>query len=205
MNYKKAGDDFRPFKLTKGIGRVPEYLIPLTAEEENPDLIDINAGCWVKNVVGVGAGSALLKDPPFMQQLVKAVVDTTSLPVTVKTRLGWDENSIQILEVAKRMEDAGAVALTIHCRTRKAGHKGDAQWHWIPEIKEVVNIPVILNGNVLSAYDVKKAFDATGADGIMIARGAIGNPWIFQEAKELIENGNISTVIDEEKRIKTNF
>lgn len=173
------------------------------AEVENPDLIDINAGCWVKNVVGHGAGSALLKDPPYMQQLVKAVVESTSLPVTVKTRLGWDEKSIEILEVAKRMEDAGAVALTVHCRTRKAGHKGEADWSWIPQIKEVVNIPVILNGNVLTAYDVKKAFDETGADGIMVARGAIGNPWIFKEAKELLSTGNISTVIDEEVRIKT--
>jgi tRNA-dihydrouridine synthase B len=173
------------------------------AESENPDLIDINAGCWVKNVVGLGAGSALLKDPPYMQQLVKAVVDSTSLPVTVKTRLGWDENSIQILEVAKRMEDAGAVALTVHCRTRKAGHKGEADWSWIPEIKNIVDIPVILNGNVLTAQDVKIAFDETGADGIMIARGAIGNPWIFKEAKELLSKGNVTTVIVEELRIKT--
>ena len=173
------------------------------AEAENPDLIDINAGCWVKNVVGCGAGSALLKDPPYMQQLVEAVVKSTELPVTVKTRLGWDEKSIQILEVAKRMEDAGAVALTVHCRTRKAGHTGEADWSWLPKIKEVVNIPVILNGNVLSAHDVKRAFDETGADGIMIARGAIGNPWIFKEAKELLSTGNITTVIDEELRIKT--
>jgi tRNA-dihydrouridine synthase B len=173
------------------------------AEAENPDLIDINAGCWVKNVVGCGAGSALLKDPPYMQQLVREVVNSTSLPVTVKTRLGWDENSIQILEVARRMEDAGAVALTVHCRTRKAGHTGEADWSWIPRIKEIVSLPVILNGNVLTAHDVKKAFDETGADGIMIARGAIGNPWIFKEAKELLSTGKIATVIDEEMRIKT--
>ena len=173
------------------------------AEAENPDLIDINAGCWVKGVVGCGAGSGLLKNPPYMQELVKAVVDSTSLPVTVKTRLGWDENSIQILDVAKRMEDAGAVALTVHCRTRKVGHSGDADWSWIPKVKEVVNIPVFLNGNVLTAYDVKKAFDETGADGIMIARGAIGNPWIFKEAKELLSTGTITTVVDEEMRINT--
>lgn len=173
------------------------------AEAENPDLIDINAGCWVKNVVGCGAGSALLKDPLYMQQLVREVVNATSLPVTVKTRLGWDESSIQILEVAKRMEEAGAVALTVHCRTRKAGHSGEADWSWIPKIKEVVSLPVILNGNVLTAHDVKKAFDETGADGVMIARGAIGNPWIFKESKELILTGSISTVIDEEIRIKT--
>ena len=173
------------------------------AEAENPDLIDINAGCWVKNVVGCGAGSALLKDPPYMQQLVREVVNSTTLPVTVKTRLGWDEISIQILEVAKRMEEAGAVALTVHCRIRKAGHTGEADWSWIPRIKEVVSLPLILNGNVLTAQDVKRAFDETGADGIMIARGAIGNPWIFKEAKELLSTGNISTVIDEEMRINT--
>lgn len=173
------------------------------AEAENPDLIDINAGCWVKNVVGCGAGSALLKDPSYMQQLVREVVNSTSLPVTVKTRLGWDDNSIQILEVARRMEEAGAVALTVHCRTRKAGHSGDADWSWIPRIKEVVSFPVILNGNVLTAQDVKKAFDETGADGVMIARGAIGNPWIFKEAKELLSTGSITTVVDEEMRIRT--
>ncbi len=173
------------------------------AEAENPDLIDINAGCWVKNVVGNGAGSALLKDPPYMQKLVKEIVNSVSLPVSVKTRLGWDDNSIQILEVAKRLEDVGVQALTIHCRTRKMGHKGEAYWEWIPRIKEVVNIPVILNGNVLSAHDVKRAFDETGADGVMIARGAIGNPWIFKEAKELLTNGYISTNINESTKINT--
>jgi tRNA-dihydrouridine synthase B len=173
------------------------------AEEENPELIDINAGCWVKNVVGQGAGSALLKDPPFMQQLVEAIVRSTSLPVTVKTRLGWDSESIKILEVAKRIEDAGAVALTVHCRTRKMGHKGEVDWSWIPKIKEVIDIPVILNGGVLTAYDVKKAFAETGADGVMIARGAIGNPWIFLEAKELMQTGTINTEIDEDIKIKS--
>lgn len=173
------------------------------AEAEQPDLIDINAGCWVKNVVGFGAGSALLKDPPYLQKLVKEVVDSVSLPVTVKTRLGWDNNSIQIIEVAKRIEDAGAKALTVHCRTRAMGHKGDADWSWISRVKEVISIPLVLNGNVLNASDVKKAFDETGADAVMIARGAIGHPWIFQEAKELIKTGSVSLVIDEEKKIKT--
>jgi len=173
------------------------------AEAEQPDLIDINAGCWVKNVVGQGAGSALLKDPPYMQRLVRSVVEATNLPVTVKTRLGWDHNSITILEVAKRMEDAGAVALTVHCRTRKMGHKGNAEWSWIPKIKNVVNIPVFLNGNVLSAHNVKSAFNQTDADGVMIARGAIANPWIFFQSKELMNKGVITSVIDEEMRIKT--
>ncbi len=175
------------------------------AEVENPDLIDINAGCWVKNVVGHGAGSALLKDPPYMQKMVKEIVNSVSLPVSVKTRLGWDDNNIQILEVARRLEDVGVQALTVHCRTRKMGHKGEAYWDWIPRIKEVVSIPVVLNGNVLSAYDVKKAFDETGADGVMIARGAIGNPWIFKESKELLQNGFISSTITEETKINTSL
>ncbi|MEO8399378.1 MAG: tRNA dihydrouridine synthase DusB [Ignavibacteriaceae bacterium] len=173
------------------------------AEAERPDLIDINAGCWVKNVVSCGAGSALLKDPPYMQRMVKEIIDNVSLPVTVKTRLGWDNNNIQILEVAQRLEDVGVQALTVHCRTRAMGHKGEAYWEWIPKIKEVVNIPVVLNGNVMTAEDVKFAFEETNADAVMIARGAIGNPWIFKEAKELLNNGSISSVIDEDVKIKT--
>ncbi len=173
------------------------------AEEENPDIIDINAGCWVKNVVGNGAGSALLKDPVHMQNLVRSVVNAVSLPVTVKTRLGWDHENIKILEVARRLEDVGVEALTVHCRTRSMGHKGDADWSWINKIKEVVSIPVVLNGNILTAQDVKKAFEETNADAVMIARGAIGNPWIFMEAKELLTTGKISTQIDEELKIKT--
>jgi len=175
----------------------------IIAEAEHPDLIDINAGCWVKNVVGCGAGSALLKDPPYMQKMVTEVVKSVSLPVTVKTRIGWDDDTILIIEIAKRMEDAGAKALTVHCRTRKQGHKGDADWTWIPKVREVVNIPVVLNGGVMSANDVKLAFDQTGADGVMIARGAIGNPWIFQDAKELMNVGSISGVIDDKIKIKT--
>ena len=173
------------------------------AEEKQPDIIDINAGCWVKGVFGQGAGAGLLKDPVYMQRLVKEVVDNVSLPVTVKTRLGVDSNSIKIVEVAKRLEDVGVQALTVHCRTRVMGHKGEADWSWIPKIKKAVSIPVGVNGNVLTSQDVKRAFDETNADAVMIARGAIGNPWIFKEAKELLGDGYISTVIDEELRIKT--
>jgi tRNA-dihydrouridine synthase B len=171
------------------------------AEAENPDLIDINAGCWVKGVVGAGAGAGLLKDPEYLQSLVSEIVKSVDLPVTVKTRIGWDSTSIHILDIAKRLEDAGIQALTVHCRTRVMGHKGDADWSWIPKIKEVVKIPVILNGNVLTAQDVVRAFAETDADGVMIARGAIGNPWIFSEAKDLLTKGYITDTIDEEKRI----
>lgn len=173
------------------------------AEEKQPDIIDINAGCWVKGVFGQGAGAGLLKDPIYMQKLVKEVVDNVSLPVTVKTRLGVDSTSIKIVEVAKRLEDVGVQALTVHCRTRVMGHKGEADWTWISKIKEAVSIPVVVNGNVLTHQDVKRAFDETKANAVMIARGAIGNPWIFKEAKELLSDGFVTTVIDEELRIKT--
>jgi tRNA-dihydrouridine synthase B len=159
------------------------------AEAHQPELIDINAGCWVKKVAGRGAGAGLLKDPDFFEEMVKSVVDAVKLPVTVKTRLGWDMDSISILENAKRIEGAGAKGLTLHCRTRSQGHSGEADWSWIEKVKRVVSIPVTVNGNVLEPEDVLRAFQTTPADGVMIARGAIGRPWIFQEARELMETG----------------
>lgn len=199
----KISDDERPVGIQIYGGNIESMIGGAKiAEAENPELIDINAGCWVKDVVNCGAGSALLKDPPYLQQLVKEVVKAVSIPVTVKTRLGWDENDIQILDVARRIEDAGAKAITIHCRTRSMGNRGDVDWSWIPKVKNIVNIPVVLNGNVLTPQDVKKAFDETGADAVMIARGAIGNPWIFKEAKELLQNGSISSEVNFQERIK---
>lgn len=173
------------------------------AEKENPDIIDINAGCWVKKVAHRGAGAGLLKDPPYLQQMVGEIVKATKLPVTVKTRIGWDDNSILILEVAKRLEDVGIKALTVHCRTRCQGHSGEADWSWIPKIKEVVKIPVIVNGGIFTAHDAKRAFDETGADGVMVARGAIDHPWIFREIKELLSKGFIENEIYVDERIQT--
>lgn len=199
----KISDDERPVGIQIYGGNIESMIGGAKiAEAENPELIDINAGCWVKDVVNCGAGSALLKDPPYLQRLVKEVVNAVSIPVTVKTRLGWDENNIQILDVARRIEDAGAKAITIHCRTRSMGNRGDVDWSWIPKVKNIVNIPVVLNGNVLTPQDVKKAFDETGADAVMIARGALGNPWIFKEAKELLQNGSISSEVNFQERIK---
>lgn len=172
------------------------------AESKNPDIIDINAGCWVKKIANRGAGAGLLKDPCYMQTMVESIVKAVKIPVTVKTRIGWDEDSINILDVAKRIEDAGAAALTIHCRTKTQGHSGEPDWSWIPRIKEVVKIPVALNGGVFTAEDVKKAFDETNADAVMIARGAIDHPWIFREAKELLSEKNIN-VLSIEERINT--
>ncbi len=173
------------------------------SEEENPDIIDINAGCWVKKVARRGAGAGLLKDPPYLQKMCEEIVKAVNIPVTVKTRIGWDVDSIMIEEIAKRLEDVGVQALTIHCRTRCDGHSGDPEWSWIPKVKKVVDIPVVVNGGVFTAEDVKRAFDETGADGVMIARGAIQHPWIFKEAKELLNNGSVTTVTNPNVRIHT--
>ena len=160
------------------------------AERSKPDFIDINCGCWVKNVAMRGEGAGLLRDLPHFERVVKSTVGATKLPVTVKTRLGWDENSIVILDVAKMVEQAGAQALTIHCRTRSQGHAGDADWEWLSKIKKVVSIPVIGNGDVQTPPDAKAMLE-TGCDGVMIGRGAIGNPWIFKEIKHFLETGSL--------------
>jgi tRNA-dihydrouridine synthase B len=166
----------------------------ILAEELQPDFIDINSGCWVKKVAHRGAGAGLLKDPVFMQSLIKKVIQAVKLPITVKTRIGWDNDSINILEIAKRLEEVGVAALTVHCRTRSQGHSGQADWNWINKIKQKTTIPIILNGSILTAFDALKAFTETKADGIMIARGAIGNPWIFREIKEILTHGKIITL-----------
>jgi tRNA-dihydrouridine synthase B len=153
------------------------------------DFIDINFGCWVKNVVKHNAGAALLKDPDKMIELTKAVVDAVNIPVTVKTRLGWDKNSIIIVELAKRLEDTGIAALAVHCRTRFEAIKGEADWSWIPKIKANINIPLILNGDVKTPQDAKRAFDETGCDAVMVGRAAIGYPFIFREMRHYLDNG----------------
>ncbi len=158
------------------------------AEELHPDLIDINAGCWVRKVAGRGAGAGLLKDIKKLENLVSTVVKSVELPVTVKTRLGWDEKSKQIVEIAKCVEHSGAQALTVHCRTRSQGQKGKPDYLLIPEVKKVVKIPIIVNGGITSAEIAKEVFDTTGCDGIMIARGAIDNPYLFREIKFFLSN-----------------
>jgi tRNA-dihydrouridine synthase B len=171
------------------------------AEELQPDLIDINCGCWVRNVVGHGAGAGLLRDLPKMRQIVSSVVDAVALPVTVKTRLGWDTQSIQIVDVAKMIEDTGAKGLTIHCRTRAQGHKGEPDYSWIPKVKEAVSIPIIVNGGIDSPQSVKQVFDTTGCDGVMIARAAVSNPWIFREIRHYLTTGTLLAEPTMEERI----
>jgi len=153
------------------------------AESLKPDIIDINCGCWVRNVVGSGAGSGLLRDIPKMERIISAVVKTVKVPVTVKTRLGWDAESIKIVDIAQMVEQTGAAALTIHCRTRSQAHKGETDFSWIPKVKSTVSIPIIANGSLDTPHKVVQVFQETGCDGVMIGRGAIENPWIFQQTK----------------------
>ena len=159
------------------------------AESYDPDLIDINCGCWVKDVAQRGAGAGLLRDLPRMERIVSNVVKSVKLPVTVKTRLGWDAESIRIVDVARMIEQTGAKALTVHCRTRSQGHRGDPDFSWIPHVKAAISIPIIVNGSLDSAEKIKRVFEETGCDGVMIGRAAIDNPWIFQQAKHFLERG----------------
>lgn len=155
----------------------------------HPDIIDINMGCPVPKVaVASQAGSALLKNPEKIRKIVRAVVQSVSVPVTVKIRLGWDENSINCVEVAKVIEESGASAITIHARTRSEGYSGHARWEYIKMVKEAVSIPVIGNGDVTNAYEAEKMLKETGCDAVMIGRASLGNPWIFKDCIDLIDN-----------------
>ena len=160
-------------------------------EQTKPDIIDINYGCPVKKVVCKGAGAGILKDIPLMVSLTKEIVNRTNLPVTVKTRLGWDEKTIKIVEVAERLQDVGIKAISIHGRTRAQMYKGDADWTKIAEIKNNprMHIPVFGNGDVNSPEKAKEMRDDYGLDGAMIGRASIGNPWFFNQVKNYLQTG----------------
>ena len=165
----------------------------------NCDIIDINMGCPVNKVIKSGAGSALLKDPDKIYDIVSNIVKNVKKPVTVKIRAGWDLNSINCVEVAKKIEEAGAKAITIHARTRSQLYSGKANLDYIKAVKEAVSIPVIGNGDVVDIESAKKMFEYTGCDAIAIARGALGNPFIFRELNEYFTNGkNIDRPTNEE-------
>lgn len=158
-----------------------------------PDLVDINFGCPVKKVVSKGAGAGVLKDIDLMVRLTKAVVRSTDLPVTVKTRLGWDENSINIEEVAERLQDVGISALTIHARTRSQMYKGHSDWSYIAKVKNNprIHIPIFGNGDIDNPEKALEYRNKYGVDGIMIGRAAIGYPWIFREIKHYFATGEL--------------
>lgn len=157
----------------------------------NPDIIDINYGCPVKKVAGKGAGAGILQDVPKMVEMTKEIVNSTHLPVTVKTRLGWDDNSKYIVEVAERLQDVGIKAISIHGRTRKQMYKGDADWSLIAEVKNNprMTIPVFGNGDINSPQKAVEYKNRYGVDGVMIGRASIGNPWFFNQVKHFIKTG----------------
>jgi len=172
-------------------------------ETVNPDLVDINFGCPVKKVVCKGAGAAVLKDIEMMVRLAKSVVKNTSLPVTVKTRLGWDESNLNIEEVAERLQGVGIKALAIHGRTRAQMYKGEADWRLIAKVKNNprINIPIFGNGDVDTPQKALEYKNRYGIDGIMIGRAAIGNPWVFNEIKHFIKTGAMLTAPDIQQRV----
>jgi nifR3 family TIM-barrel protein len=175
------------------------------AEEASPNVIDINYGCPVKKVALKGAGAGILLDLPKMQSMTEAIVKQVKLPVTVKTRLGWDESTIKIVEVAKRLQDVGIQALTIHGRTRAQMYRGTANWEHIAEVKNHpdISIPIFGNGDIDTpekAVEYKKRY---GVDGIMIGRAAIGNPWVFRDIKHYIATGEHLPPPSLETRIET--
>lgn len=172
-------------------GADPERLCEAAeiAERAGPAYVDINCGCWVPKVARGGAGAGWLRDPAAMVAMARLVVSRVSLPVTVKTRIGWGgEATMPIVDLARRLEDAGVRALTIHCRTAKMGHTGSADWNWARRVREVVSMPVIVNGDVGTANDCKRALDATGCAGVMIGRRAIEHPFIFREARARLDH-----------------
>lgn len=184
-------------------GRDPEAMVEAAkiVEQAGPDILDINFGCPVKKVAGKGAGAGMLRDIPKMLAITEAVVKAVSLPVTVKTRLGWDcENKI-ITDLAPRLQDCGIKALTVHGRTRSQMYTGNADWTLIGELKRDprIEIPIIGNGDITTAEEAKQAFDTFGVDGIMVGRGAIGAPWVFKEIREYLDSGVYTPLSDAEK------
>lgn len=185
-------------------GREPEYM--QQAAERLSDagfaFIDINMGCPAPKIVTNGEGSALMKELPLAEEIIRATVKGSSLPVTVKCRAGWDDEHINAVELAKRAEQAGAAAITIHGRTRDQMYMGHADWNIIAKVKQAVSIPVIGNGDVRSAADYRAMKEQTGCDGVMIGRGAQGNPWLFREIAAM-EKGEECPKVTVEERVKT--
>lgn len=171
------------------------YAAKYILENMKPDIIDINMGCPVPKVATrAQAGSALLKNPDKVYEIVKAVVEAVDIPVTVKIRSGWDEKSINAVEIAKVIEKAGASAITVHPRTRAQGYSGKADWNIIKQVKENVKIPVIGNGDIKTCYDAKRMLEETKCDAVMIGRGVLGNPWLIRDCIDYLNGKEIKEV-----------
>ena len=174
-------------------GHLPDAMVDSAVKVEafNPDVIDINFGCPVKKIAGRGAGSGMMREPDKMVEITRRVVEAVHTPVTVKTRLGWDNDSKIIVELAERLQDAGISALTIHGRTRAQMYKGEADWSLIGAVKNNprMHIPIIGNGDIRTPQDAKNAFDRYGVDAIMIGRASFGHPWIFSEIRHYLDTG----------------
>lgn len=175
-------------------GAEPEFMAAAVkiAEKFSPDIIDINSGCPMPKIVSGGAGSALMKTPKLFGELVRAAVDAASVPVTVKIRSGWDENSINAVEMAKIAEENGASAVAVHGRTRSQLYSGRADWDVIRAVKQAVEIPVIGNGDVSTPELCREMYEYTGCDLVMVGRGSYGRPWLFRQIREYLETGSYS-------------
>ncbi|MEH2263945.1 tRNA dihydrouridine synthase DusB [Nostoc sp.] len=171
----------------------PDFLAEaaIKAVAEGADTVDINMGCPVNKITKNGGGSSLLRQPEVAEAIVREVVKAVDVPVTVKTRIGWNDNEITILDFAKRMEDAGAQMITVHGRTRAQGYNGNARWEWITRVKEVLSIPVIGNGDIFSVEAAVKCLEQTGADGVMCSRGTLGYPFLVGEIDRFLKTGEI--------------
>ena len=194
LDLLKINDEERPISIQIFGSDIDSFVTAAKFINDNikPDIIDINMGCPVPKVaIRSQAGSSLLKNPQKIYEIVSSVVKNVDVPVTVKIRAGWNNNSINCVEVAKKIEEAGASAIAIHPRTREQGYSGTANWDLIKQVKESVSIPVIGNGDIKTIYDAKKMLDTTGCDAIMIGRATMGNPWIIKECVEYIEHNNI--------------
>ena len=204
MNKLHVGDDERPVGIQIYGRDVPQMVeAAKIVEEAGPDVIDINFGCPVKKVAGKGAGAGMLKNIPLMLDITREVVKAVKLPVTVKTRLGWDSGNIIITELAEQLQDCGIKALTIHGRTRAQMYTGEADWTPIMEVKQNprIKIPIIGNGDITTPEQAKRAFDDYGVDAVMIGRATFGRAWIFKEIRDYLDGKGIDETLDNGKKL----
>jgi tRNA-dihydrouridine synthase B len=187
-------EDERPMGIQL-YGHIVKSMVEAThrAVEAKPEIIDINYGCPVRKIANRGAGAGMLANIPLMMEMTRAIVEASSLPVTVKTRLGWDDQNKTIVEVAEQLQDQGIKAITIHGRTRAQMYRGSADWTLIGKVKQNrrMQIPVIGNGDISNPMEAREAFDRYGVDGIMIGRAAVGKPWLFQHIKHYLQTGEL--------------